>query len=137
MCFFLVLYWRSAILGGCSGANILRDNSRFDEFNSRLGGANSRFGPLREFVYNMLIYLTIFAARGPLHGENRQNSCFDGKNREFCRTGGTGRGAASRERHRAPGRKLTPEPRRLPGKRRAVLPAGGRRRGGRGRSRAF
>lgn len=76
MCFFLILYWCSAIMERCGGANILRGNSRFDEFNPRLGGANSRFGPLREFVYNILIHLTIFAARGRLHGETRQNSRF-------------------------------------------------------------
>src|SRR5260370_5212221 len=131
MCFFLILYWCSAIIGRCGGANILRDNSRFDEFNPRLCGANSRFGPLREFVYNMLIYLTIFAARGRLHGENRQNSRFRREKPGILPHRRNRLRRSLSTIARAPDRKLTPEPRRLPGKQWSGPRAGGRRRGGR------
>src|SRR5713101_5474035 len=37
MCLFLVLYWCSAVVKRCGGPNIFADNSRFGDFNSRLG----------------------------------------------------------------------------------------------------
>jgi hypothetical protein len=33
----LILFWCSAVVGRCGGPNILPNNSRFGEFNSRLG----------------------------------------------------------------------------------------------------
>jgi hypothetical protein len=36
------------------------DNSRFGEFNSRLGGAHSRFGLLRVLVRKALLWLDLF-----------------------------------------------------------------------------
>jgi hypothetical protein len=47
-------------------------------------GANSRFALLREFVPKGLIYLTIFAGKLLLREENRRNSRFNRKNREFA-----------------------------------------------------
>jgi len=38
MALFLILRWRAAAMGLCVGPNIFPDNSRFSEFNSRLGG---------------------------------------------------------------------------------------------------
>jgi hypothetical protein len=64
--------------------NIIGNNSWFGEFNSRLGLANSRFGRLREFAGNSLIWLAGFADKRRFYGENRGNSRFDGNNREFC-----------------------------------------------------
>src|ERR1700736_3891729 len=46
-------------------------------------GANSRFAALREFAGKGLICFTVCAAQWWLCGENRQNSRFDGKSREF------------------------------------------------------
>src|SRR5260370_10870088 len=37
MCLFLVLFWCSAVVRRYGGPNISADNSRFGEFNSRLG----------------------------------------------------------------------------------------------------
>ena len=57
--------------------------SRFLRINSRLRKPNSRFGPLREFVRNGLIYLAVFAAGWELSRAKRKSSRFDGKNREL------------------------------------------------------
>jgi hypothetical protein len=46
-------------------------------------GANSRFAALREFAGKGLICFTVCAAQWWLRGENRRNSRFDGKSREF------------------------------------------------------
>jgi hypothetical protein len=51
--------------------NLLGDNSRFGEFNSRLARANSRFAVLRELAGKALICLTVFAAKRGLRGSNR------------------------------------------------------------------
>ena len=48
---------------------------------------NSRFGPLREFVRNSLIYLAVFAAGWGLSRANRKSSRFDGKTGNFSRPG--------------------------------------------------
>ena len=57
--------------------------SRFLRINSRLCRINSRFGPLREFVRNGLIYLAVFAAGWGMSRANRKSSRFYGKNREL------------------------------------------------------
>jgi hypothetical protein len=66
---FLLLLWCSAVIG-----DLLGDNSRFGVFNSRLPGANSRLAPFRELAVKALIYLTVFAAKTAVIGENRKNS---------------------------------------------------------------
>jgi hypothetical protein len=76
MCLFLVLFWCSAVVERRGGPNIFADNSLFGDFNSRLGGANSRFAVLREFAGKRLICFTVFAAKRQLFGENRENSRF-------------------------------------------------------------
>jgi len=55
---FLVLFWRSAVTG-----DILRYNSRFGVFNSRLGRRKFPFPLLRELAGKGLICLTVFAAK--------------------------------------------------------------------------
>jgi len=83
---FLVLLCCSAVVGGCGGLGIFPDNSRFGEFNSRLGGANSRFALLREFASKALIRLTVFADnRGCSWRIDEIPGC-DGKNRESAPT---------------------------------------------------
>src|SRR5690348_13499878 len=84
--FFLVLFWCSAVVARCGGPNILGDNSRFGVFNSRLGRGELPVRTLREFAGKGLIYPTILAARRQRSGQNRQNSRFFGKNREFAST---------------------------------------------------
>jgi hypothetical protein len=37
MCLVLLLFWCSAVVGRCVCSNILHDNSRFGELDSRLG----------------------------------------------------------------------------------------------------
>jgi hypothetical protein len=49
---------------------------------------NSRFAVLREVTGKGLIWLAVFAAKWPSSGQNRRNSRFDGKNREFSPSGG-------------------------------------------------
>src|SRR6516162_2131116 len=97
---------------------IVRDNSRysrFSGFNSRLCARKFPIRRLREFTDNRLIWLTIFGTKLVLTAVKSKKSRFNGNNREM----------------------LTPERRRLPGKRPAGLRAGGRRRCGRGGPRAF
>jgi hypothetical protein len=86
MCSFLFLLWCSAVVGRSGGPNIVGDNSRssrFAEFNSRLGRANSRFGLPREFAGKGLICLPFFSEKRQLRGQNRRNSRLNGKSREF------------------------------------------------------
>jgi hypothetical protein len=71
---FLVLLCCSAVVGGCGGLVIFPDNSRFGEFNSRLGIANSRFALLGEFAGKALIHLTVFAAKPWFSVADRRNS---------------------------------------------------------------
>jgi len=94
MCLLLILFWCSAVVRGWGVPKILGENSRFGEFNSRLGRREFPFALLREFARKGLIYLAVFAAKMAGAGENRRNSRFVGKNREFCPTGRTVRGAA-------------------------------------------
>jgi len=46
-------------------------------------GSNSRFGLLREFGRNYLIWLAVFAAKRRFFGEIGEISRYDGKNREI------------------------------------------------------
>jgi hypothetical protein len=80
---FLVLLCCSAVVGGCGGLGIFPDNTRFGEFNSRLGGANPRFALLREFADKALIRLPVFALKPWLSVEDRRTSRLWGENREF------------------------------------------------------
>src|ERR1700720_3111162 len=77
---FLVLFWCSIVAG-----DILWSNSRFGVFSSRFGEFNSRLVRSRELAGKSLIRLTVFAAKNAVKGENRENSRFQGKNREFAR----------------------------------------------------
>jgi hypothetical protein len=74
MCLFLVLLWCWAAVPG--SANLI----------PVWAGANSRFAPLREFVGNGLIWLTVFAAKRRWREQNRRNSGFDGNNGNSART---------------------------------------------------
>ena len=58
--------------------------SRFGAFNSRLGPNKFLFSRLREFASKALNCLLVFVEKRHLHGANRRNSLFNGKNREFC-----------------------------------------------------
>jgi hypothetical protein len=78
MCLFPALILCSVELGQYGSLDTLDYNSRFDEFNSRLAGANSRFALLRELAGKGLIRLTVCAAKPRRHGENRRISRFDG-----------------------------------------------------------
>src|SRR5690348_1429942 len=84
MCLFLIFYWCAAVAGRCGGPSIVGGNSRFDEFNSRLGGHKFPFTPVTEFAGNGLIRLNVFATEQRLSGPNRKNSRYYGNNREFC-----------------------------------------------------
>src|SRR5216683_1318407 len=131
---FLVLFWCSTVAG-----DILRYNSRFDVFNSRLGSANSRLARLRELAGKGLIYFIVFADKTTVFEQNRRNSRFHGKNREFCpfteraaKAGGTASSdeAGDKMRHakRGPreawsrGARLPPSPRTWPSKWRGGRP---------------
>ena len=70
---FLILLWGAAVTG-----HILRYNSRFGVFNSRLGSNKFPFSPLRELAGKDLIRLAIFGAETALMWNNRKNSRFDG-----------------------------------------------------------
>jgi hypothetical protein len=75
----LVLFWCASLAG-----EAFWDNSRFGEFNSRLGPNKFPVSRLRELAGKGLIRLTVFAAKMAVSGENRKNSRFHGKNRESC-----------------------------------------------------
>jgi hypothetical protein len=82
----LVLVWCAALARG-----VLRYNSRFGVFNSRLGANEFPFKRQREFTSNGLISLAFFGAETALCGQNRKNSRFHGNKRQFrvsCETGG-------------------------------------------------
>src|SRR5712671_6105789 len=53
MALFLILRWRAAAMGLCGGPNIFPDNSRFSEFNSRLGGFKF---PVKREIPGILTY---------------------------------------------------------------------------------
>jgi hypothetical protein len=86
---FLVLFWCAAV-----ARDILPYNSRFGVFNSRLGPNKFPFPPRRELPGKGLICLTVPGADTALFGNNRKNSRFHGKSREFVATGKTGGDAA-------------------------------------------
>jgi len=74
---FLVLFWCSAVAG-----DTLRYNSRLGVFNSRLGPNKFPFSRQRELAGKGLIYLVVLCVDAALFGNIRENSRFDGKNRE-------------------------------------------------------
>jgi hypothetical protein len=61
---FLVLFWSARVVG-----KAFPDNSRFGEFNSRLGPKKFPFGRLRGYAGKDLIWLTVFAAKTAKIGE--------------------------------------------------------------------
>src|SRR5713226_2560540 len=75
---FLVLFWCAAVARA-----VLRYNSRFGVFNSRLGPNKFPFGRRRELAGKSLICLAVFRANTALFGNKRKNSRFHGNNREF------------------------------------------------------
>ena len=84
---FLLLFWCSAVMGRCgtrtSLAIIRGSASSIPDW----AGANSRFALVREFVGKSLICLTVISTKRRLREQNRRNSRFYGKNREFCPQG--------------------------------------------------
>jgi hypothetical protein len=74
---FLLLFWCAAVAG-----DILRYNSRFGIFNSRLGPNKFPFSRQRELAGKGLMRLCVFAADTALIGNKRKDSRFLGKNRE-------------------------------------------------------
>jgi len=106
---FLVLFWCSAVTG-----DILRYNSRFGVFNSRLRRRKFPFPLLRELAGKGLICLTVFAAKTAVIRRKRENSRFHGNNREFCRHRRNGRWHSLQRRRsafpsRSSRRRLPPE----------------------------
>ena len=83
MWLFQLLFWCAAVVTG--------SNSRFRGFDSRLGSNKFPFSRLRELARKVLTYLTVFGAKTAVLGENRENSRFQGKNREFRCAGKTGK----------------------------------------------
>ena len=65
---------------------VVDGNSRFGEFNSRLGRHEFPFRSATGITRMRLIQLTVFEAERPLRGENRKNSRFNGKSRELGKT---------------------------------------------------
>jgi hypothetical protein len=61
---FLVLFWSARVVG-----KAFPDNSRFGEFNSRLGPNKFLFIQLRGFSSKALIWLTVFADKTAKIGE--------------------------------------------------------------------
>src|ERR1700730_15816121 len=84
MCLFQLLIWYAAV--------VLGSNSRFGGFNSRLGPNKFPFSRLRELARKGLTYLTVFGAKTAVFGDNRKNSRFHGKNREFRPTASAAHG---------------------------------------------
>ncbi len=81
---FLVLFWCSAVTG-----DILRYNSRFGVFNSRLGRHKFPFPLLRELVGKGLICLTVFAAKTTVIGRIEKIPGSTGITGNFAATDGT------------------------------------------------
>ncbi len=75
---FLVLFWCAAVARG-----VLRCNSRFGVFNSRLVANKFPFSQRRELVGKRLIWLAAFSAETALFWQEGDNSWFHGNNREF------------------------------------------------------
>ena len=92
----MVLFWCSAITG-----DILRYNSRFGVFNSRLGRRKFPFPLLRELTSKGSIYLAVSPTKTTVIAENRENSRFHRNNREFCRHRRNGRRRALQRRRSA------------------------------------
>jgi hypothetical protein len=76
MGFLRVLFWCAAV-----ARSILRCNSRFGVFNSRLAANEFPFGLQRELPGKRLIRFAIFGAGAALFGNNPENSRFHGNNR--------------------------------------------------------
>ncbi len=66
---FLILFWWTRVVG-----EAFLDNSRFGEFNSRLGPNKFPFSRLRELTGKGLIRFTVFASEMAKIGGNRKNS---------------------------------------------------------------
>src|SRR5262249_1689314 len=64
---------------------LLRPNSRFGRFNSRLGAHEFPFGRLRELASKALIWLPVFGTGTAHFGKKTKNSRFCGNNRELVR----------------------------------------------------
>jgi hypothetical protein len=75
---FLVLFWCVAV-----ARDVLRHNSGFGVFNTRLGPNKFPFSRLRELPGKGLICLAVFGAKTALFENNRENSRFHGNNRKF------------------------------------------------------
>jgi hypothetical protein len=77
-------------------------NSRFGAFISRFTQQNYRFAQLRDLACKGLIWLTVFGDNRTAIRENRENSRFDGKNRECSaiRAAGAVGAVSSRRRER-------------------------------------
>src|SRR6516164_5913049 len=77
MCLLLLLVWCSGVIG--------YGNSRFGGFNSRLGRRKSPFGVATGICGSLLNSLAVFAMESRPGGQNRKNSRYDGKNRDYGR----------------------------------------------------
>src|SRR5882762_10716910 len=75
---FLVLFWCAAVARA-----VLRYDSRFGGFNSRLSADKFPFSRPRELAGKSLIYLADSGSDTALIENNRENSRFHGNNREF------------------------------------------------------
>ena len=109
MSLFLVLLWCTL-----DARDVLRQNSRFGGFNSRLGANKFPFGRVRELPAKDLICLRVSGAKTALFGHDRENSRFHGNNREIAgasirrypagaRHAGGGRVRAQKDRENRPG----------------------------------
>ena len=83
MFLFLVLLWCSAVVYDAGARTVFAVIPRFGEFNSRLGGCKFPVRITTGIREQELDLLHVFAAKRRLRGENRLNSRFDGKNRQF------------------------------------------------------
>jgi hypothetical protein len=75
---FLVFFWCLSLV-----RDILRYNSRFGVFNSRLGLRNFPFSLLRELTDKGLICLVVFSTKMTTVTESPENSRYHAKNRKF------------------------------------------------------
>jgi hypothetical protein len=93
---FLVLFWWAAIVRA-----VLRCNSRFGAFNSRLGANKFPFNRRRELAGNGLIYFPFRGAKTVLFARIEKISRFYGNNGNFA-TRQNGRGRNLQWRRSAP-----------------------------------
>src|ERR1700674_139154 len=96
----LILFWCAAVVGRRETSNILSDNSRFGAFISRLG--RRKFPACAATGTRVQGFDLAYRRNGGYPGKIDKIPGFDGKDREFCPAGGTGRDAASRQRCRPP-----------------------------------